>query len=65
MNTVPPQVWPDWRFRMVYAVDAALHAITPRGTEFGPLCNLERRMWWARYERYYPDNLDALDEEGV
>lgn len=56
----PPLVWPDWRFRLVYAVDAALHTIIPSGMEFGPLCNLERRMWWARYEQRYPDTLEVI-----
>jgi hypothetical protein len=41
------EFWSDWRYRIVNAADAALHVVLPNH-EFGPLCNLERRMWWNR-----------------
>lgn len=46
-------IWPDWRYRMVDAIDKVWHVFA--GTHETPLCNLERRMWWRRYDVMYPE----------
>lgn len=49
--------WPDWRYRLVNMFDLAWHKAFHQ-LELPPLCNLERRMWWRRFNERYP-----LDQE--
>jgi hypothetical protein len=44
----------DWRYRLVDLADNLFHLITPKGWSFPPLCNLERDMWYDRYDRKRP-----------
>lgn len=51
------ETWPDWRYRLVSLIDRLFHAVASE-REFGPLCNLERRMWW---DRWYDEHIAGAD----
>jgi hypothetical protein len=40
----------DWRYRLVDQIDYLVHKVIGN-RELAVLCNLERRMYWRRFNR--------------